>query len=404
MGYKKETLKGISWIGALRGSTRVVSFIKTVIIARILAPEDVGLFTIAFFMLALMEVLTETGINVVLLQKKENVEEYISTAWIISISRAFLIFIVLFISSPYIALFFKMPQAVGLIKLISVVPLMRGFINPSIIFFQKRLEFGKDFFFRFAIYIFDALVAIAATIYLNSPYGLVVGLIAGVILEIILSYLMVQPWPGFIFEKNKAKEVINRGKWMTGAGIFQYLFREGDDAVVGRLLGGAALGYYQMAYKIATLPISEVADVFAKVTLPIYVKISDDKKRLRKAFIQTTIVVSIFSFSFGVILIIFARPVVALLLGEKWLPAVPALRIVSVYAIIRAIVQPAFTLLLALNKQEKVTTITLIGIVAMFIFIVPLTNAYGIIGTALSTIIGILTMLPLIFFYAFKNS
>ncbi len=404
MGYKKETLKGVRWVGALRGSTRIVSFIKTIIIARILAPEDIGLYTIAFFMLALMEVLTETGINVVLLQKKGGAEAYISTAWIISIIRALIIFMVLFITSPYIALFFNMPQAVGLIKLISIVPLMRGFINPSIILFQKRLEFNKDFIFRFTIFLFDALVAILATLYLNNAYGLIIGLIAGVILEIILSFVMARPWPTLVFEKDKAQEVVNRGKWMTGAGIFQYLFREGDDAVVGRLLGGTALGYYQMAYKIATLPISEVADVFAKVTLPIYVKMSNDKTRLRKAFLQTTMVVSAFSLMFGAVLIIFAHPIVNILLGKKWLPAVPALRIVSVYAIIRAVIQPAFTLLLALNKQEKVTTITLVGIIAMFIFILPMTNAYGIIGTAISTIIGVTAMLPFIFFYAFKNS
>jgi len=402
MGYKKEALKGVGWVGSLRGVTRVVSFLKTIIIARILAPEDVGLYAIAFFMLALMEVLTETGINVVLLQKKEEVDDYISTAWIISMARAFVIAAFLFLSAPFISLFFKMPEAAGLIRLIALVPFLRGFINPSIILFQKRLQFGRDFWFRFIIFAFDAMVAISATLILKNPYGLIIGLIFGVILEIILSFVMIKPWPTLTFNKDKAREVVNRGKWMTGAGIFQYLFREGDDAVVGRLLGGASLGYYQMAYKIATLPISEVADVFAKVTLPVYVKIADDKKRLKKAFWQTTLVVTLFSTLFGLFLIIFAKPLVHLVLGEKWLPAVPALRIVSVYAILRAITQPAFTLLLALNKQERVTAITFVGIASMFICIIPLTNSFGIVGTGISTIVGILSMLPFVIYYIFK--
>ncbi len=404
MGYKNETLKGIGWVGALRGSTRMISFLKTVIIARILTPSDVGLYAIAFFMLALMEVLTETGVNVVLLQKKGNVDEYISTAWIISMARSLVIAIVLLVFAPLIALFFKMPEAEGLIKLIALVPFLRGFINPSIILFQKRLQFGLDFGFRFTIFAFDALVAILVTLVLKNPYGLIVGLIMGVVLEIFLSFVIARPWPGLYFDKQKAHEVVNRGKWITGAGFFQYLFREGDDAVVGRLLGVAALGYYQMAYKIATLPISEVADVFAKVTLPIYVNISEDKKRLKKAFWQTTMVVSSFSFVFALFLIISAHPLIIIVLGHKWLPAVPVLRIVSIYAFLRAVTQPAFTLLLALNKQEEVMLITLVGITAMFASIIPLTNAYGIVGTGASTIIGILAMLPFIYYHAFKNS
>jgi len=404
MGYFRQSLKGVGWVSALRGSTRIIAFAKTVIIARILAPSEFGLFGIAFFMLALLEVLTETGVNTVLLQKKQKIDEYLPTALSISILRAVFIAAMLFLGAPFIAGFFKMPAATSLIRTISLVSLLRGFINPSVVLFQKNLQFGRDFFFRVTIFTVDAAVAVYATHLTGSPLGLVYGLIAGVILEIMLSYLIASPKTLPSWKTDRAKHIIGRGKWMTGAGIFQFLFREGDDAVVGRVLGSGALGYYQMAYKIATLPISEVADILAKVTLPVYVKLSDDLKRLRKAFLKTTLVVTVLAALLGAVLIVFAYPIVFFVLGEEWLGAVPVLQIISVYAIIRASLQPSMTLLISLDKQENLTTVTLIGIVAMFACIIPLTNMYGIIGAGISTVVGVVAQIPVTYYYVIRSS
>lgn len=404
MGYFKTVLKGVSWVAALRGGTRVIAFVKTIVIARILLPSEYGLFSIAFFMLAFLEVLTETGVNTVLLQKKQDVEDFFPTALSISILRAILIAIMLFLTAPLVATFFKMPQATTLIRSISLVSLLRGFINPSVVLFQKNLEFARDFILRVSIFAFDAVVAVYVTYMTDSPMGLVWGLIAGVLMEILLSYLMANPRTLPAWQSDKAAHIIRRGKWMTGAGIFQFLFREGDDAVVGRLLGSSALGLYQMAYKIATLPISEIADVIAKVTLPVFVKIGNDSTRLKKAYLKTTLGVSTFSLLFGASLIILAEPIVGIILGENWLAAVPALQVVSIYAMLRASLQPSLTLLISLDKQEDLTAITLFGIMAMFVSIFPLTRSWGIVGAGMSTIIGVLAQIPVTYYYVKKNS
>ena len=82
------------------------------------------------------------------------------------------------------------------------------------------------------------------------------------------------------------KDVIARGKWITLGGIFTYLYQNLDNMVVVRLLGATQLGYYDMAYRISSLPSTEVSDVIGKITLPVYIKISDDVRRLRKNFIK----------------------------------------------------------------------------------------------------------------------
>jgi len=91
MGYTKQTIKGISWIGAFRIVTRIISFARTALLARLLTPRDFGVFGIATLVLSFLEIVTETGINIILVQKKENINEFINTAWVTSIIRGVLI-------------------------------------------------------------------------------------------------------------------------------------------------------------------------------------------------------------------------------------------------------------------------------------------------------------------------
>lgn len=393
-------------MGALRGAGRLMAVIRIAVLARLLAPQQFGLFAIASLAIALLEMLTETGINVFFIQEKDRVKTYLDTAWMISIVRGFVIFLVLLITAPFIAQFFKNQDAVALLRVISIVPLLRGFINPAEIKFQKKLQFSKEFRFRFFIFLFDGIVAIIAALVTRSVYSLVLGLISGVILEIAISFLFIKPVPKLSFESVKIKKIVGRGKWVTLAGIFNYLFHNGDDIVVGRLMDSYYLGVYQLAYKITSLPIYEAGEVFGKVTFPVYAKIAGDKKRLKKAFIKITLAISALVIPFGLILFLFPKQLVLLLLGDKWLDAVPVIRVLSVFGVIRAISGSSSALFLAINKQEYVTALTFVSIIGLALTIVPLVDKYGILGAGYSALIGTFLAIPVIGFYLlciFKN-
>src|SRR3989344_9285412 len=148
MGYTKEAIKGVSWLGAFRLFARVLSFLRTIIVARILSPSQFGVYGIATLLLSLIEILTETGINVFLIQKKDDIDRYINTAWIVSIIRGLLISIVIISSARFVSDFFRNPEVFPLLMLIGVVSFIRGFINPSVVKFQKELNFNKEFYYR----------------------------------------------------------------------------------------------------------------------------------------------------------------------------------------------------------------------------------------------------------------
>ena len=398
MGYFKTSVKGVSWVGAFRVSSRIVAFIRTIILARLLDPTAYGLFGIITLVVSFLEIFTETGVNVVLIQKRDEIDKYINTAWVVSIIRGTGMAIVIIALAGLISSFFQAPNAFNLLLLASLIPFIRGFINPSEVKFQKELKFSQEFWFRFAIFTLDSFTAIIFSLILRSAAGLVLGLISGAILEVIMSHVWLSPRPKFRFKGVQLREILSKGKWLTGASIFQFSFSQGDDIVVGRLLGASQLGIYQLAYNISGLPISEITDVFNRVLFPVYVKISADKNRLKRAFFKTTVTVSILATTLGVFIFLFSDPIVRVLLGDKWLAAIPILRILALFGVIQAINNSIHSLLLAIEGQKYVTVITFINTAGMLLPIIPLIQRFGLPGAPYAVLIGTLCALPITLF------
>lgn len=402
MGYTVDVLKGISWIGGIRVITRVVSIVRTAIIARILSPSQVGLFGIAALMLSLLEIFTETGINIFLIQQKNKTDSYINTAWVVSIARGIIIALVILFFAPLISAFFNASDSRALLMMIATVPLVRGFINPSVAKFFKDLHFSKEFYYRTSIFFVESLITVVFVFVLNSPAGLVFGLIVGAVYEVILSFIIVTPIPRFIFNREQFLTVIHHGKWLTLAGVFNYLYHNGDNIVVGKLLGVTSLGLYDIAYRISTLPISEISDTIVKVTFPVYVKISEDKKRLRRALIKATALITIFVIPIGLILFIFPEYIIRTLLGDQWISAAPALQILAVFGIVRAIFFSPVAIFYGLSRQDIITLITFVSLVGMAATIIPFVKLWDLQGAAYAALVGTILAIPVTLYYLRK--
>ncbi|MEK7095296.1 MAG: lipopolysaccharide biosynthesis protein [Patescibacteria group bacterium] len=403
MGYTKTAAKGLTWIGAIRGLTRSLSFVRIAILARILSPDQMGHFAIATMVLAFLEIVTETGINVFLIQEGKKLEDYVDTAWSVSILRGLLICLVVLVASWPISQFFSSPDALILVQLAAAIPLIRGLINPSIIRLQKDLTFDREFYLRTGILLADAAVSIAISFIYRTPAGLVWGMIAGAILEVILSHLLISPRPQWNLDFSKVNQILNRGRWMTAAGVFNYFFHNGDNIVVGRILSTAKLGVYQLAYSISILPITEIADTFGRVMFPVYSRVASDRARLFRAFTRVTAGITLLVTPFCLLLIFFPENLISFFLGDKWLEAATVLPILALFGGIRAITGSTSSLFLAVKKQEYVTAVTLASLAGLAVTIVPAVSRYGILGASYSALIGSIAAIPVIVYFLSKT-
>jgi len=408
MGYFKETLRGISWMTALQGLTTAVAIVKIAVLARILSPSQFGSYGIALLVLGFLEVLTETGINVFLIQEKDNIQEYLDSAWVVSIIRGTLVSLIIVLSTPFVTGFFGTPQVTHLLYLISAVAFIRGFINPMEISFQKNLQFAKQFLFQGFLYLVDATIAISFGLLTHSESAMIISMIVTASLEAILSFIIFKDKPKFSLEKEKFLKVIHSGKWITGAGIFAYIFQNIDDVTVGKVLGTTNLGFYQQSYNISTLPVTGVSNIFNVVMFPVLVKISGDIKSLKKTFYRAVGAVLATATVFGIIIIFFAHPIILLFLGPKWLTIEPVLKILTIFGVLKSILNSSYSLFLSLKMQKIVMLSEFFGILGMGIAIYPMVLRFGILGAGYSTIIAVLCSLPVVIInfqkvFSFKN-
>ncbi|MEK7060904.1 MAG: oligosaccharide flippase family protein, partial [Patescibacteria group bacterium] len=359
-------------------------------------------FGIATLVLVFAEIITETGVNTFLIQNKEKTYKYIDTSWLVSILRGVIIFSLILFSATFISLFFKNPDSKNLLILISFVPLLRGFINPSIIKFQKELTFHKEFYFRTSCFLVETFFSIFLVLITKKTEGLIYGMILGTFFEVILSFLIIRPTPKFVFNPALFRKVIGYGKWITASTIFNYFYQHGDNIVVGRILGSTSLGLYDMAYRISLAPLTDISDVVSKVTFPVYMKFSEDKQRLKKAFLKTLGFVFLFTLPIGLVLFIFPKEIISIVLGEKWLLAVPVLKILGIFGVVRAVSSFSQNIFLSLGKQNIFTLISLVGFGGLAISIIPFVTMWGITGAALSALVGTSLTIPVIFYYIRK--
>ena len=373
------------WVFTLRIVQQLFGLARLVILARILAPHDFGLMGIALLTMATLETFSQTGFQAALIQKKEDIKSHLDAAWTVLILRGFILFTILYLVAPYAASFFNAPEAKPIIQVIGFAILLQAFTNIGVIYFQKELEFNKEFIYQFAGTLADFIVAVSAVLILRNVWALVFGLLAGNAAKCFVSYLIHPYRPHLSSDLGKAKELFGFGKWILGSSILVFLLSQGDDAFVGKILGVTALGFYQMAYRIISLPATEITHVISQVTFPAYSKLQENLVELRRAYSQTFQLTCLLSLFLAGLIFSLSYEITVVLLGEKWIPIVPVIQVFAFGGLIRALGSTISPIFQAIGQPRIVTQMQVAVLISLAVLIYPLTIKYGIVGTALAS-------------------
>ncbi len=368
------------WALALRMVERSFGFVRTIILARLLAPEDFGLMGIALLMLSLLEAFTQTGFSAALIQKKGDIKPYLDTAWTIDLIRQAAAAALLFLAAPFVARFFDAPAAANIVRVIAATVLVSGFINIGVIYFQKELEFHKQFIYQFSATVADFGVALVAAILLRNAWALVLGVLAGNLVGLMVSYVVHPYRPGLAIDWQKGRELFGFGKWVFSSNLLNYLVHNVDSLVVGKVLNTTALGLYQMAFRLSNAAATEITNVVSQVAFPTYSKIQDDTPRLREAALRTMSMVATVSLPLAGGVFILAPDLTMLLLGEKWMPMVPVLQLLCISGALRSVTANFGSIFLGAGRPDIQTKASLMDLAILGIGLYPLVTTFAMMG------------------------
>ncbi|MBI4722294.1 MAG: lipopolysaccharide biosynthesis protein [Candidatus Stahlbacteria bacterium] len=398
----RKVVRGGIWVFGLNLTVRGLGLIRTIILARLLIPLDFGLVGIATIAISALEVFTATGFSTALIQKKGTATDYLDTVWCIEIIRSIGLAIILLFLAPIIAGFFENTKAVPVLRVMAITMGISAFRNIGIIYFDKEFQFNKQFVYNLGTEIASLSISIYLAFILRNVWAIIYGTLAGTIAKIILSYILHPYRPKLKFEVDKAKELFSFGKWILGSGIIIFLMFHGDDAFVGKFLGTAALGFYTMAYTISNLPATEITGVISRVTFPAYSKLQNDIPKLREGYIKVLQLTAFLSFPLSGGIFILAPDFTKIFLGDKWMPMVPAMQVLTLFGMIRAIGAATAQLFQGVGQPKTLTKMEALALFLLAILIYPLSIRWGILGTALAATLATLIPAMLSFYKAVK--
>jgi len=350
-----------------------------------------------------LQSISTAGLDHALVQKKGKIEDYLDTAWAVQLIRGALLGLVLFLAAPLVGLFFKNAMVIPLIRTISLVPVINGFSNIGILYFKKELRFNRVFIYSSVVIITESVVSISFAIILRSLWALVLGSLAGALTALYLSYVFSLYRPKFAIDTQKLKELFRFGRWIMGSGILTFIILHGDDIFVGKFLGVAALGLYQVAYRISNMPFSEVTRVISNVTFPAYSKLQDNISRLREGFLKVLQITALVVFPMSTLIFILAHDFTRIFLGERWLPAALVMQVLSIWGLVRSLKASGGPIFRATGRPEVVTKLQFARLILLLGLLYPLTRRFGIIGTAWAVTITALLVEPVVYLMIIKT-
>lgn len=396
MGYTKSAVSGFSWQTLLTIITTLVTTGKLMILARLLTQQDFGLFAYVIIALGLTESITQTGINITLLQTKRSLEEYINTAWIIAIVRGVVIAGVMLGIGWLMSDYFTEPSLWMLVAVATFIPIIKGFINPYLISYHKELAFFRDSLFRFSIICIEAIATIAFVWYWRSVSGMIAGMMIAAAAEVLLSFVIFKYRPIWKFSWDRGREIFSNARGLSLGAILHYVNEHIDDLIVGRILGTSVLGIYHNAYALGHRPTYGIALSLSHSTFPVFVKISDDKKRLRRAFLKSTGALTLIA-SVGVIVAVgFPELVVRIILGEQWLEVIPLLPWLAVAGFLEALASMGYTTLIAMKKYALMNVHRIAGLLILVPSLILGLEWYGLVGAGIAWVLSRGIMLPIL--------
>ena len=347
-----RTLKSFMWAGASYGAGKLVVFVSTLILARILVPESFGVVAAGLTFIEYLRVVLDLGVGAAVIYEQERgITERVQTAFTLNLLVAIVLAAAGFFASPWIAEFFGIGDEADIFRVLSLALIISGAGKVSDSVLQRDLDFKKRAVVDIARAVVRAGVAIVLAFEGFGAWALVWGYVAGEVAFTATAWTIVHFVPKLKLQWEIAKSLLNFGVLVTLTAIVDAVASNGDYIVVGHLLGPVALGFYVIAYRMPELILESIYWVSSSIVFPAYSQAREaDPDKLRVAILRALRLLTLYGFSVGVGLALVSRDVVLVFYGPEWADSVTAMAILSLTMGLRALSYGIFDVFPAVGK------------------------------------------------------
>jgi O-antigen/teichoic acid export membrane protein len=396
----KTAVKGVVWSYGAYAILFVVQTIGLVVLARLLSPEDFGIFAIGAVIFGIGKSLAALGLSSAVVQREGPIDDYIHVAWTSNFLLRLVIVIVLAILAPFIVeRIFHAPTALWPLWALLILLAIDGLSNPTSVILLRKIEAVRTFWISVPAIVARFIGSIIFALFFPSVWALVFGYALWVIIAVIATYLVIPGKIRFVLDLHKTRELYAFGGWLQLKSLLKWLSRQIDTVAVGSLLGPTQLGFYERATTLASLPQDQVIVIANSVTFPMFSAIQNgDPVRIRAAFKHSFDLAAMTVFPMLIAVLFWGERIVKLLMGEEWIPLTQPFQILIAAVSIESLIQVFFPLMRGLGYPRAEFILQVVKIVIMGIFIYPLTSSFAIEGAAFAMLLSSIVAFPLLLY------
>ncbi|MDX9694246.1 MAG: lipopolysaccharide biosynthesis protein [Bacteroidales bacterium] len=329
MSLKQKTVSGLLWSFIDNFAKLGLTFFIGIILARLLTPREFGLIGMITIFIALSQSLVDSGFTQALIRKKDCTQADFSTVFYFNLFVGIVLYAVLFFSAGAISRFFDEPQ----LRLIVQVVGLSIIVNAFTIVQRARLTKEINFKLQTKISIIASICSgVFGIVMAYTGYG-VWSLVYKTLLGFAITSLFLWLWnkwkPTLVFSRNSFKEMFSFGYKLMISGLIDTAYRNIYLLIIGKYFSATELGFYTRADQFKNLPSQNITGVIQRVSYPVLAEMQGDIPRLKTAYqkiIKSTMLITFVSM---MIMVAIAKPLVLVLIGEKWLPSVVYLQLLS---------------------------------------------------------------------------
>lgn len=391
---RQRVFSGALWTLLLRLATRVLGIATTLVVARVVPQIELGTFGVIAILDVALLAISSVGFGAAIVQMREDPADYVHTAWTAEVVRAFAVYALEFAVAPLWCDFFHAPEAVTPLRVFGIAQLVLGFHSMSTPLLMREMKFDKLFYVYASETLTQSIVVISLALALHSMWALIIGSIAGYVVRVIVSYRIHPFRPRLEWHWVKAKRMLRFTRWILAYSVADFALEMTDNAVTGRVLGKKPLAHYRMAYQLAMEAPSLLQWIIGRVAFPALASVQVKPETIRKNFRAMLAFVTVSMVPAAIGMAWLGDPLVRLVFGEAWAPAVAPFRILAFAAIIRSMIDVTPPLLRALGMTRADFLLRFVQVVTMIALLVPAVHFYGMKGIAWAVVIAALVTTP----------
>lgn len=389
---KKKTKKGLYWTTFNKFFDYGVGFVVGIVLARLLSPNDYGITAIPTVFITIASLLIDSGFGNAMVRKPELSEKDLSTAFYYNISVGVLCYLALFVSAPWIASFYEIPILESIIKVTALSYLLGPFVTPQVIILNRKLDFKTPTKIHVVC---KTVMGVSGIFMAYMGYGvwaLVMSNLLSTVISLILYFYFVRWIPKTGWSKESFRYLFGYGSKLLLTFLIDRIYNNITPLFIGKYYSPSQLGVYNRALHYAQMPSQQFTGVIQNVTFPVLSKVQNDNEVLGRSYRKMLKTTAFIVFPLMILLAVLARPLVILLITDKWEACIPYLQVMCFWLVWSPIHSINLNLLMVKGRSDLFLRVEIIKKVIGFSIMVitlPMGIMYFLYGSILNSLISL---------------